>query len=47
MWLAAIWIIFSIWLFVVTQFPLNFGVIGLESLAGLILMWTMVQYREI
>ena len=46
MWLAVMWVVFSVWLFAVTQFPLNFGVVGLESLAGIVLMWTMLQYRD-
>jgi hypothetical protein len=47
MWLVVMWVIFSVWLFVVTQFPLNFGVLGLESIAGVALMWTMLMYRDV
>jgi hypothetical protein len=47
MWLAVMWLIFSVWLFAVTQFPLNFGVVGLESIAGVALMWTMLMYRDV
>ena len=46
-WLSFIWIIFSIWLFSVTQFPLNFSVLGLESLGGIMLIWIMTQFRDI
>ncbi|MCZ2808231.1 MAG: hypothetical protein O2V44_02635 [Candidatus Bathyarchaeota archaeon] len=46
-WLAVMWIVFSIWVFAVTQFPLNFGFVGLQSLTGVVLMWTMLQYRDI
>jgi hypothetical protein len=47
MWLAVMWLVFSVWLFAVTQFPLNFGVVGLESIACVALMWTMLMYRDI
>jgi len=47
MWLAVMWIVFSVWVVAVTQFPLNFGVVGLQSLTGIVLMWTMLQYRDI
>jgi hypothetical protein len=47
MWLAVMWVVFSVWLFAVTQFPLNFGVVGLESVAGVALMWTMQWYRDV
>jgi hypothetical protein len=47
LWLTAIWTICSLWVFVVTRFPLNFGVVGLESLGGIILMWVMIQYKDI
>jgi hypothetical protein len=47
MWLAAIWVVFSVWLFAVTKFPLNFGFVGLESIVGIVLMLTMLVYRDI
>jgi hypothetical protein len=47
MWLAVMWTIFSVWVVAVTQFPLNFGFVGLQSLAGVVLMWTMLQYRDV
>jgi hypothetical protein len=46
-WLAIIWLVFSVWLLAVTHFPLNFGVVGLEFIAGIILMWTMLANRDI
>jgi hypothetical protein len=46
-WTTFIWTIFSIWLFAITQFPLNFGIIGLESLIGIILIWVTKQFKEI
>jgi hypothetical protein len=46
MWLAVMWVIFSVWVFAVTQFPLNVGFVGLQSIFGVALMWTMTQYRE-
>ena len=45
-WLSVMWIIFSFWSFVITQFPLNLSVIGLESIAGIILIWTMQMHRD-
>jgi hypothetical protein len=47
MLLMVIWGVFSAWLVAVTKFPLNFGVMGLESLAAIVLIWTMSKYREI
>lgn len=46
-WIVVMWIIFSVWLFAVTQFPLNVGFVGLQSLAGIGLMWAMHLYRDI
>jgi hypothetical protein len=46
-WLAVMWTVFSAWVFIVTSFPLNFGFVGLESISGIALMWTMIQYKEI
>jgi hypothetical protein len=46
-WLAFMWIVFSAWVVVVTQFPLNFGFVGLQSMAGIVLMWTMHWYKEV
>jgi hypothetical protein len=45
-WLSVMWTIFSFWFFAITQFPLNISLIGLESIAGVILMWTMHMYRD-
>jgi hypothetical protein len=47
MWIAIMWAVFSIWIFAVTRFPLNFGFGGLQSLTGIVLVWTMLQYRDI
>lgn len=46
-WLSSIWVIFSVWSFIVTQFPLNFSVIGMESIAGIILIWIIVQLGDV
>jgi hypothetical protein len=46
-WLAVMWVVFSVWVFAVTNFPLNFGFVGLQSLTGIALVWTMIQYRDI
>jgi len=46
-WLAVMWTIFSVWVVTVTKFPLNFGFVGLQSLAGVVLMWTTLQYKAI
>jgi hypothetical protein len=47
MWLAVMWVVFSVWVVAVTNFPLNIGFVGLQSLTGIVLMWTMQQYRNI
>ncbi len=46
-WLAVMWVVFSAWLLALTQFPLNFGVGGLESIAGIVLIWIMLPNREV
>jgi len=46
-WLAIMWIVFSVWVVAVTTFPLNFGFVGLQSLSGIALIWSMVKYKEI
>lgn len=46
-WLATMWIVFSVWFIAITTFPLNFGVVGIQALSGIALMWSMVKYKEI
>jgi hypothetical protein len=46
MWLTVMWVVSSVWLFAVTQFPLNFGMIGLESIGCMTMIWTMLMYRD-
>jgi hypothetical protein len=41
MWLALMWIVFSIWVVAIAPFPLNFGFVALQSLIGIVLVWTM------
>ena len=45
-WLAVMWTVFSAWVVIVTSFPLNFGFVGLESISGIVLMWIMIQYKD-
>ncbi len=47
MWLTVMWMVFSVWVVAVTNFPLNFGFVGLQSLMGIVLLWTMIQYKDI
>ncbi|MCW4015220.1 MAG: hypothetical protein NWF06_02520 [Candidatus Bathyarchaeota archaeon] len=47
MWLSVMWTVFSIWVVAVTQFPLNFGFVGLQSIVCIVLVWTMIQYNNI
>ena len=46
-WLAVMWAVFSVWVFAVAQFPLNYGFVGLQSLTGIALLWTVFWFREI
>ena len=46
-WLIVMWIVFSGWIFVVTQFPLNFSFIGIQFITGLAMIWTMIQVRDL
>jgi hypothetical protein len=45
-WLTLIWIVFSCWIFAVTQFPINFGFVGVEAITGIVLLWTMSQFKD-
>ena len=47
LWLTVMWAVFSVWVIAVTSFPLNFGFVGLQSVMGIALLWTMLQYRNI
>ena len=46
-WLALMWIVFSCWIFAVTQFPINLGFAGVEVITGIVLLWTMSQYKDL
>jgi len=46
-WLAVMWIVFSSWVVAVTTFPLNYGFVGLQTLSGIALIWSMIKYKEI
>jgi hypothetical protein len=46
-WLATMWIVFSAWVVAVTKFPLNFGFVGLQTLSGITLIWSMAKYKQI
>ena len=46
-WLGAMWVVFSVWVVAVTTFPVNFGVVGIQALSGIALMWSMIKYNEI
>jgi hypothetical protein len=41
LWLATIWIVFSIWIVAVAPFPLNLGFVAFQVLIWIVLVWTI------
>ena len=45
-WLAMIWAIFGTWLFIVTPFPLNVGILAWQCFLGSVVSWLMLAGNE-
>ena len=45
-WLAMIWIMFAVWLFVAIPFPLNVGLLAWQCFFGLVISWlTLIENK--
>ena len=46
-WISIIWIVFSGWIVLVIQFPLNLSFLGVQFITGVVMIWTMIYIKDL